>query len=220
MRYIRSRLSYFCENFTIWRGMNFQQSLKVSFETFLVCKSYSYLNFQLRFFNYPENHAPIQVISLGCLANYNTHTLMMMSYDLTMSCKEAVYEAICWYLVIFYRLRSQLVNPNNERHGQSFCKRSNGNSDFAWTETETSRDHSKIPSEKWSLSTLKTICKRVYVTKIRCRKRGRKWSLDLTEKARFSRNSLGNRKVKFAKQIVVSASDMPACVAAARKDCN
>ena len=37
--------------------------------------------------------------------------MMMMSYDLTKSCKEAVYEANCWYLVIFYRLRTQFVNP-------------------------------------------------------------------------------------------------------------
>ena len=35
----------------------------------------------------------------------------MMSYNLTKSCKEAVYDVSSWYLAIFCILRSQFVNP-------------------------------------------------------------------------------------------------------------
>jgi hypothetical protein len=39
MRYLRNRLNFFCENFPSCRGMNFQQTLKVSREIFMSAKA-------------------------------------------------------------------------------------------------------------------------------------------------------------------------------------
>jgi hypothetical protein len=57
----------------------------------------------------------------------------------------------------------------------------------------------KSKKEKWSLSTMKAICKRFHVTKVTCRKRGRKWSFGVMEKARYSRSSLGSRRHQVCK---------------------
>ena len=68
---------------------------------------------------------------------------------------------------------------------------------------------------------MKAICRRDYVAKVRCRKRDRKtvvvWSDG--KKRDVHEIRLVVAKVKFAKHIMVSASNLLACVTAAREDC-
>src|SRR5688572_21427467 len=97
MQFLRNQLRFLYQNFSIYRGMTSQQSTKISTNNLHSFKSYSCLNIQFHFFEFPQMSGPIIVISLIFFTKklFCNTQIMMPSYDLITGCKESVYESSC-----------------------------------------------------------------------------------------------------------------------------
>src|ERR1043165_4048352 len=71
MQFLSNQLRFFYPNFSIYRGMNFQQFLKISLNNFHNFKSYSCLNTKFHFFKFPQINGPIIVISVKYFSQRN-----------------------------------------------------------------------------------------------------------------------------------------------------